>query len=197
MILQTLIFNSHTYELGSLINNGDLSLLLLKPISISLYFLSQDLADKALNAFMLLLEIGLLLLFIHLPFHLPSLGLVLVWFLPLFILASLLYFALGFLFGLVGFWSRDVWAPRFLFLVFLEFATGALFPLDMLPKTWQIWLPFTPFPYLLFYPLKLFLGQLERPFFYLAMAFFWLLVLALLDLFIWHRGMRRYEAEGR
>jgi ABC-2 type transport system permease protein len=81
-------------------------------------------------------------------------------------------------------------------MVIMEFATGAMFPLDMLPLVWQKVMLFTPFPYLLFVPLKIYLGS-STTYLQLFGSFVWVVILGLLAKFIWNKGIKSYEAEGR
>ena len=73
-------------------------------------------------------------------------------------LAILIYFYINVIFGSFAFWSRDIWAPRFLLMVVMEIATGAMFLSICCPSLAKVML-FTPFPYLIYVPLKIYLGE--------------------------------------
>jgi len=113
------------------------------------------------------------------------------------LMAILIYFYINIIFGSLAFWSRDVWAPRFLLMVIMEFATGAMFPLDMLPDIGRKLALLTPFPYLLYVPMKIYLGQDSHIALSLGLAFGWLILLWYLTRRIWQKGLKLYEAEGR
>lgn len=116
------------------------------------------------------------------------------------IISSLfLYFFINFLLGLIGFWSPEVWAPRFIFITLLGFFAGSLFPLDILPSFIFSILKFLPFTYLLYFPLKIYLGQLSFPeiFSGLIMANFWVFITYFTVKYFWQRGLRSYTAYGR
>jgi len=68
-----------------------------------------------------------------------------------------------------------------------------MFPLDMLPDFWQKIILLTPFPYLLYVPLKVYLGQNYS----LIPQLAWVMILAFLAQLIWKKGIKSYEAEGR
>ena len=80
-----------------------------------------------------------------------------------------------------------------------EFLSGGLFPLDILPLDFQKVLYFTPFPYLIFFPLQVFLGKVTG----LALikgiliSFLWSIVLFYLMKRLWYKGLLVYRAEGR
>ncbi len=196
-ILRSLVMGSRTIDLGWMINSGNLTIPLMRPFSIFHFFFIRDLADKLFNLSFILVEIPLILFLLHPPVFLQTNLIILLYTACSILLAIFLYFFINTIFGSLGFWSRDVWAPRFLLMVIMEFATGAMFPLDMLPSIWQKIMLFTPFPYLLYIPLKLYLGHDQNTVMYLGIGFIWTLVLGCLAHLVWRKGIRAYESEGR
>jgi len=196
-ILRSLVMGSRTIDLGWMINTGYLSIPLLKPLSIFNFFFTRDLTDKFYNLSFIVFEIPLLFFLFRPPIFLQSSPLTILLFSISLVLAILIYFFINILFGSLGFWTRDVWAPRFLLMVIMEFATGAMFPLDMLPAPFHHFLMLTPFPYLLFVPLQLYLGTDPSTLFHLGIQFVWVIALYLITKFVWQKGLCVYEAEGR
>jgi len=184
---------SRTVDLGWMINTGYLTIPLMRPVGVFRFLFTRDAADKFFNLSFIFLEIPLLYFIFHPPVFLQTNPLFLLQALCSLILSVLIYFFINILFGSLGFWSRDVWAPRFLLMVIMEFATGAMFPLDMLNTFWQKIMLATPFPYLLYVPLKIYLGHG----FSLLPQLFWVIILGILTRYVWQKGLRRYEAEGR
>jgi ABC-2 type transport system permease protein len=196
-ILRSLVMGSRTVDLGWMINTGALTIPLMRPIGMFRFLFVRDLADKLFNLSFMCLEIPLILLIFHPPVLVQTNGMTILFATISLIFAILLYFFINILFGSMAFWSRDVWAPRFLLMVVMEFATGAMFPLDMLPRIWQNIIFFTPFPHLLYTPLKLYLGTNTAPIQSLLIQASWVLIFYLLTRFVWQKGLTRYEAEGR
>ncbi len=196
-ILRSLVMGSRTVDLGWMINSGYLSIPLMKPLSIFRFFFARDLADKLFNLSFIFIEIPIILLIFHPPVFLQSNLLSLLIFLLSMIFSILIYFFINIIFGSLAFWTRDIWAPRFLLMIIMEFATGAMFPLDMLSSSITKILYFTPFPYLLFVPLKLYLGEMPNPMLFLLAQLAWLVALYFFARFVWQKGLRSYEAEGR
>lgn len=196
-ILRSLVMGSRTVDLGWMINSGYLSIPLLKPLKIFSFLFVRDLADKFYNLSFILVEIPLMLLLFRPPVFLQLDLILLLLTICSIVFAVYIYFYINVIFGSIAFWSRDVWAPRFLLMVILEFATGAMLPLDMLPKSLQSILAFTPFPYLLFGPLQLYLGQVQTPLTFLLVQLFWVILLYFIASLIWQKGLKNYEAEGR
>lgn len=196
-ILRSVVMGSRTVDLGWMINSGYLTIPLLKPIGIFRFFAFRDLADKFYNLSFIIFEIPLMLLLFHPPVFLQSNPYSIFMFVCSVSLAVLIYFYINILFGSIAFWSREVWAPRFVLMVVMEFATGSMFPLDMLPSWGQKIIYLTPFPHLLFSPLQIYLGKVNNVFSVLGIEVFWVIMLYITTRFVWGRGLHSYEAEGR
>lgn len=192
-ILRSLVMGSRTVDLGWMINSGYLTIPLMRPLGIFRFLMTRDLADKLFNLSFIVFEIPLIFLIFRPPVFLQTNPTTIFLFTISLILAILIYFFINIIFGAIGFWSRDVWAPRFLLMVIMEFATGAMFPLDMLNTFWQKIMLLTPFPYLLYVPLKIYLGQSVS----LLPQLFWVIILGVITKIVWQKGLLRYEAEGR
>ena len=101
----------------------------------------------------------------------------------------------------IPFWAPEMgWGGHFLVTVIMvEFLSGALFPLDILPASLQNVLNFTPFPYLIFFPLQVYLGKITG--FLLFKGIFistiWIFILWFFMNWIWKKGFKVYQAYGR
>ncbi len=197
LLLKPFIFDSRTFELANIINQGDLSLYLLKPINIFRYYLSRDFAFKVINFFFLLLELPLLYFIFKPPLLIQANGLILFHFFLYALVALLSYFYLSFVLGCLGFWTKETWAPRFLLFVILEFAVGGIFPLDMLPHQLNVLIALSPFSHLLFFPVKTYLGSDSFFTLHFLIALAWLVIFYFLAKLVWFKGLKHYEAEGR
>jgi ABC-2 type transport system permease protein len=196
-VLRSLVMGSRTIDLGWMINSGALTIPLMRPFNLFTFFFIRDLADKLFNLTFMFIEIPLILLIFHPPVFIQSNPLTILLAAVSTSLAILIYFYINVIFGSLAFWTRDIWAPRFLLMVIMEFASGAMFPLDMLPGVWQKLIYWTPFPYLLYVPLKTYLGEGIPTLTYLFISFVWVIVLFLLTKLFWQKGINSYEAEGR
>lgn len=198
-LISSIILSSRTIGIGDEINSGNLSNFLIRPINYFLYWFAKDVGDKALNIAFSLVELLILFFILRPPLFLQTNAIYL--FLCLFsiTLGVILYFFINFLIGLIGFWSPEVWAPRFIFMIILSFFAGGFFPLDILPKGIFFIFRITPFPYLLYFPLKVYLGQLAifEIFIGLFMSGVWTFLMYRIVRFVWKKGLRVYSAEGR
>lgn len=197
--LSAIILSTRTQEIGDNIYRGDLSIFLVRPINYFLYWFWRDIGDKLFNISFVIIELFMFFLIVNPPFLFQKdILLVSLTVISVFI-ATVLYFLIGSLLGMIGFWSPEVWAPRFILLILLQFFAGSLFPLDILPKTLFNIFQATPFPYLLYFPLKIYLGQLS---FHLilggfAISIVWIFILFWTVVFVWQKGLKIYTAVGR
>jgi ABC-2 type transport system permease protein len=197
-VLRSIVFATRTEEIASEINHGRLSGYLLKPVNFMLYTLFRDLSEKSINLLSSFIEVfGLIWLFhvkVQWPPDFQS------WLLcaASIVGAAWLYFILSFMTGCWGFWTSESWGPRFLLELFLEFTAGAFFPLDVLPLLAQHIIKSFPSPYLVFFPLQIFLGKLDSHQIIngFLMQMFWILAISGLARWVWTRGMRTYSAMG-
>ena len=197
--LRTIVLGTRTGDLGPQIRSGSLVKLLLKPIKVFKYFFTQDIVDKLLNFFFTIFEIGLVLFIFNFSLSFPRNLTSYFSFFILVLLAIFLNFFISLFLSIISFWTEEVWAARFLFgVVFMEFLAGAYFPLDVLPSWLTRIIYLTPSPYLIFFPMKIWLGQLTN--FEIIKAvlicFIWLVFFWWLSVFLWKKGSRNYSAYG-
>lgn len=196
--LQSIIIASALNGLAQRVYSGEISNHLLKPINIFGYFAIEEIADKAKNAGFLIFEIILLFIIFKPLITLPTMGILLLFLLWSFF-GITLNFIISLIFGAFGFWSPDTWGPKFLFFMILNFTAGKLFPLDILPSIIQKILYLTPFPYLSFVQIQLFLQRLttEEIFRHSFVMIFWIGLLGSLNFWAWNKGLKSYESAGR
>lgn len=197
--LRGLVLAARSTDLEADIYSGRLTSFLLRPQSIPKFYFFRDLADKLLNIGFVILEISLILVLFKFPFYIPQdLGTI-IWFIGLIVLAGLLFFIINIIAASLAFWTEAMWAPRWLLtIILLEFMSGAFFPLDVLPQWLAKLASFTPFPYLIYYPLKVWLNQTSvmENLRILAILVFWIGVCFYFFRKMWHSGLKNYSAFG-
>jgi ABC-2 type transport system permease protein len=197
-ILRSFVFSGRGWELVGEISSGRISSYLVRPLSYHGYALALDFAQKTVHLASAVLEVSLLALLARGDIFLPSDPAVWAAFAACAILSSLIFFCLEFLISTLAFWTSESGGPLFCFELFLQFAAGAFFPLDVLPENLRRLLAATPFPYLVYFPTRVFLEK-EPPsaaFALLGAQAAWLAVFAAAALWLWARGVRSYAAEG-
>jgi ABC-2 type transport system permease protein len=192
------VMGTRTGEVGMIIQNGTLSNFLIRPMSVFRYFFMRDIADKALNLLFAAGEITLLLYILKPDIRLPDAMTLLFFFLAL-VLGLLLFFYFSLILSTFGFWTMEVWGPRFLSLVVVEFFGGMFFPLDILPGRLYDIARLMPFGYFIYFPSRIFLGTLSEQLLLsgFAVGIAWVLVARWFAGRLWHRGLSVYTAEGK
>jgi ABC-2 type transport system permease protein len=197
--LRTIIFGTRSTDLAPQIRSGSLTKLLLKPIKVFKYFFTQDVVDKLLNFLFAGFEIGLVLFILNFSLYFPQKMTTYFFFFVLVSLAIVLLFFISMTLSIISFWTEEIWAARFLFMViFMEFLAGTYFPLDILPSSLSKIIYLTPSPYLIFFPMKIWLEQLsfEEIVKAILICFVWLLFFWWFSFFLWKKGSRSYSAYG-
>lgn len=201
LIVRALVLSSRAIDISGDIANGDLTLYLLKPINFFKYWLTRDLSSKALNLFFAFFETSFLILILKIPFFFQTNPSFLILFFLSLILAILIYFCIVLLVDMITFWVPEMqWAGQFIFIVIItEFLSGAIFPLDIFPLIIQKIIYLLPFPYLIFFPVQIYLGKLAlvNIFGGIMVETFWIITLSLIINLVWKKGLLRYEGVGR
>lgn len=198
-LISSIVLSSRSYAVGDEINSGNLSNFLLRPINYFLYWFARDVGDKAMNIVFSVIELAVLFAILKPPLFIQTEGMYILLTFVAIVIALIMYFSFNFLLGLIGFWSPEVWAPRFIFIILLNFFAGGLFPLDILPKFIFSIFQLLPFPYLLYFPIKIYLGQLTIMEILngIMISLAWTVVLYGLVQYVWKKGLLVYTAQGR
>ncbi len=200
VIVRPIVLSAKSLEIGGEISRGDLSNFLLKPISYFKFWFTRDIASKALNLVFAFAEVTILLVILKPPFFFQVDILYLIAFVLSLALAVVLYSLLVFAFSLITFWNPEQ-AGGFYFLLFLftDFLGGGMLPLDIFSEQLQKFMYITPFPYLLFMPLQIYLGKVNllETGTILVASLSWIVVLVFVIKLAWIKGLQVYRAEGR
>ncbi len=198
-IVRTIVLGTTTMEVGNLIHQGNLSNYLVRPISLFRYYIARDTADKVFNIMFACVEFTLLFFLLKPPIFIQTNPLILVMAALSMGVAVVLYFCFSMVLGFLGFWMPDAWGPRFISFVIIEFFAGGLFPMDILPRTLFVISQILPFSYFIYFPLKVYLGQLSlyESVLGISVGVMWVAVFWIFMMVVWNKGLRTYTAEGR
>jgi ABC-2 type transport system permease protein len=197
-VIRSIVLSSKTADIMNKINNGSFSNFLTKPIGIIKYYFLQDAADKILNCIFMVCEISIILL-IFKPEILNQKNLATIALFTLsVILAAVLWFCINLIIGMMAFWVENSWGPLFLLMIFMEGMGGGLFPIDILPANFYNFLMLTPFPYLLYFPAKLYIGGFspEQLGVYFPVLIIWVFVCIFGMKKVLGIGLKHYTSEG-
>lgn len=198
-IVRTIVLGTTTMGIGDIINQGNLSNHLVRPFSFFSYYIARDIGDKLLNFAFSVVEVTILFLLLRPPLYIQTQPVFILAAVVAVLLGAVLYFLFSMVLGFVGFWTPDVWAPRFLSFVIMEFFAGGVFPLDILPKALLIASKSMPFYYFIYFPISVYLGKttgIELVYGF-GVAIAWIVGFGWLTRFMWRKGLKVYTAEGR
>ena len=183
-------------ELMNTVYRGEIAAELLRPTSLYLFWLAQDIG-RGLTALVTrgisIMLVCYLVFAIRLPtdfWHWMTVFLSLT-------LAMGISFAFRFIVNLAAFWSPDARGiARFAFIV-LGFASGFLMPLRLFPDWLQQFLALTPFPHMMNSTIEIYIGSSNtKPLELLALQGFWAIALTLVAQLILSRATRRLVILG-
>lgn len=197
-LIRAVVLSSRANDVMNKINDGSISNFLVKPIGLFKFFIAQDFADKLLNSAFMIAEISLIIFFFKPAVFLQNNIENILLLITCLFLAAILWFLINIIIGLMAFWVENSWGPLFLLMIFMEGFGGGLFPLDILPKSIFNLLMLTPFPYLVYFPAKIYLGDFSRgqEYFYLSIFSAWVFLLFFLMRWTLKKGLKRYSSEG-
>lgn len=201
LIVKAIVLSARGVDVAHEIAMGDLTNYLLKPVNYFRYWLTRDLSSKSLNFVFAVFEFLVLFLILKPEFFFQTNLVNLLFFAISLLVGILLYFTIIFITSSVAFWTPEMaWGTQFfVIVVIIEFLSGGLFPIDILPGALQNFLYLTPFPYLVFFPLQVYLGKFSILLMWrgLAIGAVWVVVLWLFMKSLWLKGVKIYRAEGR
>ncbi len=197
-VLRAFVFTGRGWQTVSEISSGRISSYLVRPLSYHGYSLALDLAQKTVHVVSSFVEVAVLAWFVRGGVFLPRDPAAWLLFALSAALASLLFFFMEFMVSSLAFWTSESGGPLFCFDLFLQFAAGAFFPLDVLPAAVRRLLSATPFPYMVYVPVRVLLEKVSHAEAarLIAVEAAWLAAFALAAVALWRRGVRSYAAEG-
>jgi ABC-2 type transport system permease protein len=195
LVVRQLTFVWVIWEFEESVVSGSLSHHLLRPIDPVWNLLANHLAER-IARFPLVLVMCALCFWLH-PgsFFVPdlaSLGLAAL----AIALAFACRFVMQFTVAINCFFSERASSLESLAFVAYTFLSGMLAPLDLYPEAVQSFARWTPFPYLVFVPARLLLGDHTDVARAIGVPLAWTLGFLLLQRWLWRKGLARYSAMG-
>ena len=201
ILLRAIVFSSRSVDISGHIGSGEIMNFLIKPISFIRYWMTRDIASKVLNIGFSIVEISILIYFLKPNIFLQDNMFYVFMFLISLIIATFLFFNILLMTNFIPFWVPEVtWGGQFLVIgIIVEFFSGASLPLDILPEQVLNILKITPFPYLIFIPIKIYLGLLSQAevFNSILIGLIWSFILWILMKKSFAKGLYIYEANGK
>ncbi|MFJ2487422.1 ABC transporter permease [Pseudomonas sp. NPDC087639] len=195
-LIGEIVSSTAAEEVENDIHSGDIGSSLLKPFNIGLYYFLNELASAFVRVIPILFLVAGVFVFsqagnyLNMSYLLPALvGVALG-----FAINYLLYF-IG---GLAAFWSDQASAFDLVLTYMLTLFGGVLAPLSLYPGWMQSILEWSPFPYIINFPIRIIMGELSAEELISGLMFqmFLVIALSLLARMIWAAGVKRYSVFG-
>lgn len=197
-LIRAIVLSTRVTDLIDAINNGSIVNFLIKPLGVIKYLLTRDLADKLFNVLFYIFEVLLIILLLKPKVIIQTNIYILATVLLALIGGLVIYFCINLIISLTAFWLDNSWGPLFLMSILLESLGGGLFPIDILPKQMFDILMLTPFPYLIYFPAKIYLGNMNSQQILLGFSVVsvWIILLVLAVKIVLNAGFRHFSAAG-
>ncbi|PIS14293.1 hypothetical protein COT64_03400 [Candidatus Shapirobacteria bacterium CG09_land_8_20_14_0_10_39_12] len=185
-------------QMGEEIKEGKLSIYLVKPVNYLKLWFSIFWADRL---FEIIVRLGMLLtisVFFSKVVEFYGIGRFFLFLLFLFV-SLIINFLINIFLACLTFWATDIQFVRTSIVMVFQFLAGSTIPLDVLPKsikTVSLWLPFQ---FTAFFPIKVYQGSLtlSATIRGVILALAWIIVMFCAVIYIWGKGIKKYEATGQ
>ena len=174
---------------------GKLSPFLLQPITPFWRYLFSHLAEQFSRLPIVILMLIILFVFLPNAFWFPSLK-SLILFVFFVFWAFILRFLLHWTFAMLCFWNERASSLERLLLLPYIFLSGLVAPIESFPSHVKNIALITPFPYMISFPSKLLAQETVDLFNSVLLMSIWSVVLVILSIFTWKKGVKKYSAMG-
>ncbi|MGL4383368.1 MAG: ABC transporter permease, partial [Bacilli bacterium] len=184
-LIQLTLYTNITSVFASKIRNGDFAIDLIKPVNLQLKVVIEAFADNMVSIFLQAIPTYIIAIFflkISLPNNITT---TLLFILTLF-LSILILITFSLLSSLLVFKTENWWGLS-LFISFISsLFSGALFPLSLSPKLFQMVAAVLPFKYIYATPIQIYINQLppKQILNTILLQVSWIIILSLLSHFI-------------
>lgn len=186
------------WQIAADIKDGNISQFLLKPIDYVWYRLWLFASSRLVYICVAAVPLAVFIFCLRRYFVFPAHGAALGAFMVSVVLTALLQFFMSYAMAMLAFWVLEVSTFIFILYAFEYIASGHLFPLNILPHSFEKVLQFTPFFYQLYFPVSAYMEQTRGPALArgLAAQALWVLASYVAARWAWKRGIKKYSAAG-
>ena len=184
-------------ELDYQIRLGNFSIKLLRPLDPFWEFFMQHFSERFVRGPIVIGFVSLGLFFVPGTVLTPD-----IWHLLAFVLAIQIAFFVRFLIeyciGLLCFWFESVSSIGEFYWILAVMLGGGFAPLEFYPGWLRTAIDWTPFPWIVYYPVKVLTGTIPWPDVarVIGIQLLWVLVFVVLWRILWRAGLKKYGAVG-
>lgn len=181
------------------IKQGELMRELLKPFPyITLKALAETPA-RILQMSYAIITVSVIVLFLHIPLKMSNEPIIILQAIMISLSAFVLSFLFKMLLGLAAFWMTSIDSLIETDDVLIMSLSGLVLPLNLFPSWLSSIAQFTPFPYILYYPVASLIGIYRSSELWniMLVQFCWIVFLFVAYLLVWNRGLKKYSGVGQ
>ncbi|MEZ4753901.1 MAG: ABC-2 family transporter protein [Bdellovibrionota bacterium] len=196
-ISRTLYFSNIDYTLNTMVETGEVTTHLIRPVNIQLMLISQSIGELAFRLIFLFIPVAVTF-FLIFPIALPtsiSNFILYIW----SILASFLILSqINFIVGLSAFYLQSIFGVIRAKFYIIQLCSGLILPIPFFPEWFQRGLDFLPFKYIAFIPLQFYLGKISSELVVgvFLQQFFWIAILFLFGVLLWRSAASKLVVQG-
>ncbi|KKQ89890.1 MAG: hypothetical protein UT11_C0017G0018 [Berkelbacteria bacterium GW2011_GWA2_38_9] len=197
-IIKNIIKVDISKSMAQKIKDGTMQFFILRPGGIIGSFFGWNIAKTLIQTGILGVVICIIYIFFHQYFVFQFTYFTVVGF---FILVSggfVLAYLMATFISAITFWLIEIAPLLNSFAILTGILSGSTIPLSFFPGKWGSVIMFLPFRYLTYDPIRMIQGQISSadfPTIFLAIII-WILFFYLLNIWIWHIGLKRFDAVG-
>jgi len=193
------IWNPVDSNISRKVLSGDLSVDLLRPVSVFHIEFASALSSRMIAIVLELVPCTIIFCAIVFPEFLTFVAVVK--FVVLTVGAFVLYFIINYIIGLSAFYIKSNYSLQTLRIILIVVTSGALMPFEFYPSIVRKLISFLPFPYIFYWPIKMLVNEKSdggaAAFFSIwGMQILWIALLYIASRLIWYRAVRTYCATG-
>ncbi len=188
--------NDIAWKVGDEIRFGAVTNYLLKPMS---YFWDKIFGALGDVIYKFLIYIGsILFIFLFFKNYLTPINNTeqIIYFLALVFIGLILYLVFFYIIGISAFWFGFIFGFNSSMHMIVNFLSGSMIPLDLLPEVIQKINNFLPFKYMLYVPIQVFTGKLDATPHIIIIPLLWIILLYIIATIIFKYGIKKYEGYG-
>ena len=195
ILIFELFVRSHffSYNISSDIRLGRISSFLLYPFDFLNYQLSLFLSNKLIQLFIGIFSLSLAFAFGWI--QIPSVYILFKGGVFIFMVSAFWFFT-QLLIGFISFWLEETWSINVSVRFISAFFSGSIIPLDLYPEIVSKILFWTPFPYLIYIPAKILMGEAVNVGFSFFILFVWSFFMFFCTQWVWKKGLKLYTGAG-
>ncbi len=196
-MIRSFYYNNVDREMATEVLEGKIAMSLIKPVDTQLMYVSQAAGESIFRALMFTGPIAIVILLVY-PVRPPASAAAAGMFLISCLFALLIFTLINFMIGTMALQIQSIVGVIRAKYFIVEFTSGLLIPLSFFPERLQRILLFSPFPYISYTPLQIYLGKeqgwaLGRA---VGIQALWVLVLCFAGRLYWRFSARRLSILG-